>query len=69
MLCFEVTEGKTKSAARIIPVHSMIKPLVLSLREKPYNGFYSTVRQSLTVQTASAQRGIHSVSQGLNARL
>ncbi|CAK7011982.1 MAG: tyrosine-type recombinase/integrase [Citrobacter freundii] len=39
VLCFEVTEGKTKSAARIIPVHSMIKPLVLSLREKPYNGF------------------------------
>ncbi|MCT4708908.1 site-specific integrase [Enterobacteriaceae bacterium H11S18] len=39
VLCFEVTEGKTKSAARIIPVHSMIKALVLSLREKPYNGF------------------------------
>ncbi|HFR4131388.1 site-specific integrase [Raoultella ornithinolytica] len=39
VLCFEVTEGKTKSAARIIPVHSMIKPLVLSLREKPHNGF------------------------------
>lgn len=39
VLCFEVTEGKTKSAARIIPVHSMIKPLVLSLREEPHNGF------------------------------
>ena len=39
VLCFEVTEGKTKSAARIIPVHSLINPLVLSLREKPYNGF------------------------------
>ncbi|HBW7449840.1 TPA: site-specific integrase [Klebsiella pneumoniae] len=39
VLCFEVTEGKTKSAARIIPVHSLITPLVLSLREKPYNGF------------------------------
>ncbi|HBV3477191.1 TPA: site-specific integrase [Klebsiella pneumoniae] len=39
VLCFEVTEGKTKSAARIIPVHSLITPLVLSLREKPHNGF------------------------------
>lgn len=39
VLCFEVTEGKTKSAARIIPVHSLITPLVLSLREKPYNSF------------------------------
>ncbi|MGC0039160.1 site-specific integrase [Enterobacter hormaechei] len=39
VLCFEVTEGKTKSAARIIPVHSLITPLVLSLRETPYNGF------------------------------
>ncbi|MEH2773433.1 tyrosine-type recombinase/integrase, partial [Klebsiella pneumoniae] len=28
-----------RSAARIIPVHSLITPLVLSLREKPYNGF------------------------------
>ncbi|HBR1905809.1 TPA: site-specific integrase [Klebsiella pneumoniae] len=39
VLCFEVTEGKTRSAARIIPVHSLITPLVLSLREKPYNSF------------------------------
>ncbi|KKY63251.1 tyrosine-type recombinase/integrase, partial [Klebsiella aerogenes] len=39
VLCFEVTEGKSKSAARIIPCHSLITPLVLSLREKPYNGF------------------------------
>ncbi|WP_117244560.1 site-specific integrase [Klebsiella pneumoniae] len=39
VLCFEVTEGKTRSAARIIPVHSLITPLVLSLREKPHNGF------------------------------
>lgn len=39
VLCFEVTEGKSKSAARIIPVHSLITPLVLSLREKPHNGF------------------------------
>ncbi|HHC4017907.1 TPA: tyrosine-type recombinase/integrase [Klebsiella pneumoniae] len=39
VLCFEVTEGKSKAAARIIPVHSLITPLVLSLREKPHNGF------------------------------
>ncbi|VFS67775.1 Phage integrase family [Raoultella planticola] len=39
VLCFEVTEGKTRSASRVIPCHSLITPLVLSLREKPYNGF------------------------------
>ncbi|KJP43140.1 integrase [Klebsiella aerogenes] len=39
VLCFEVTEGKTRSAARIIPVHSLIAPLVMLLREKPHNGF------------------------------
>lgn len=39
VLCFEITEGKTKSAARIIPVHSRIIDLVESLLQKPYNGF------------------------------
>ncbi|MFB3994047.1 site-specific integrase [Klebsiella pneumoniae] len=39
VLCLEVTEGKTKSAARIIPVHSRIIDLVESLLQKPYNGF------------------------------
>lgn len=39
VLCFEVTEGKTKSAARIIPVHSRIIDLVESLLQKPHNGF------------------------------
>lgn len=39
VLCFEVTEGKTKSAARIIPVHSRIIDLVESLVQKPHNGF------------------------------
>lgn len=39
VLCFEVTEGKTKSAARIIPVHSRILDLVESLLQKPHNGF------------------------------
>ncbi|WP_171996218.1 site-specific integrase [Klebsiella pneumoniae] len=39
ILCFEVTEGKTKSAARIIPVHSRIIDLLESLIQKPHNGF------------------------------
>lgn len=39
VLCFEITQGKTKAAARLVPVHSLITPLVLSLREKPHNGF------------------------------
>ncbi|HIE9147317.1 site-specific integrase [Klebsiella variicola] len=39
VLCFEVTEGKTKSAERIIPVHSRIIDLVESLLQKPHNGF------------------------------
>lgn len=39
VLCFEVKEGKTKSAARIVPVHSQIKDLVKSLLQKPYDGF------------------------------
>lgn len=39
VLCFTVTEGKTKSAARIIPVHSLLTPLVMALRDKPHNGF------------------------------
>ncbi|HBV7915667.1 site-specific integrase [Klebsiella variicola] len=39
VLCFEVMEGKTKSAARIIPVHSCIIDLVESLLQKPHNGF------------------------------
>lgn len=39
ILCFEVTEGKTKSAARIIPVHSRIIDLLESLVQKPHNGF------------------------------
>ncbi|MGR7043186.1 site-specific integrase [Klebsiella aerogenes] len=39
ILCFEVTEGKTKSAARIIPVHNLIIDLVEALLQKPHNGF------------------------------
>lgn len=39
VLCFEVIEGKTRSAARIIPVHRLIVPLLLKLRDNPHNGF------------------------------
>ncbi|HBM0951828.1 site-specific integrase [Enterobacter kobei] len=39
VLCFEITEGKTKSAARIIPVHSKLIPLVKSLLKATHNGF------------------------------
>lgn len=39
VLCFEVTEGKTKSASRIIPVHSMIMDMLKELVQKPHNGF------------------------------
>jgi integrase len=39
VLCFEVTEGKTKSASRIIPVHSRIIDMVKGLVQKPHNGF------------------------------
>ncbi|HHL8714721.1 TPA: site-specific integrase [Escherichia coli] len=39
VLCFEVTEGKTKSAARIVPVHSKLIPLVRSLLKTTHNGF------------------------------
>ncbi|WP_267412512.1 site-specific integrase [Pantoea sp. GM_Pan_4] len=39
VLCFEIKEGKTKSAARIVPVHSQLKGLVIRLQQKPYDGF------------------------------
>ncbi|EPC9528431.1 site-specific integrase [Escherichia coli] len=39
ILCFEITEGKTKSAARIVPVHSKLIPLVKSLLKNTHNGF------------------------------
>ncbi|KAE9747091.1 site-specific integrase [Escherichia coli] len=39
VLCFEITEGKTKSAARIVPVHSKLIPLVKSLLKTTHNGF------------------------------
>lgn len=39
VLCFEIKEGKTKSAARIVPVHSRIEDLVITLQQKPYDGF------------------------------
>ncbi|MXP59555.1 site-specific integrase [Pantoea sp. Taur] len=39
VLCFEVMVGKTKSAARIIPVHSNLIELVTKLLQRPYEGF------------------------------
>ncbi|HAM8834595.1 TPA: site-specific integrase [Escherichia coli] len=39
VLCFEITEGKTKSAARIVPAHSKLIPLVKSLLKTTHNGF------------------------------
>lgn len=39
VLCFEITEGKTKSAARIVPVHSKLIPLVKSLLKTTHSGF------------------------------
>lgn len=39
ILCFEITEGKTKSAARIVPVHSKLIPLVKSLLKTTHSGF------------------------------
>lgn len=39
VLCFEITEGKTKSAARIVPVHSKLILLVKSLLKTTHSGF------------------------------
>ncbi|WP_420251407.1 site-specific integrase [Enterobacter asburiae] len=39
VLCFEITEGKTKSAARIVPVHSKLIPLVKSLLKTTHSSF------------------------------
>ena len=39
VLCFEITEGKTKSAARIVPVHSKLILLVKSLLKTAHSGF------------------------------
>lgn len=39
VLCFEITGGKTKSAARIVPVHRKLIPLVKSLLKTTHSGF------------------------------
>ncbi len=39
VLCFEVLEGKTRNAARLVPIHSAIKTMVLERCHKPHNGF------------------------------
>ncbi|HDZ9040664.1 site-specific integrase [Klebsiella pneumoniae] len=37
--CFQVLEGKTANAARIIPLHSSLISMVSERCQKPYNGF------------------------------
>lgn len=37
--CFEVTEGKTRNAARLVPIHSRLTTLVKSLIQNNHNGF------------------------------
>lgn len=37
--CFEVTEGKTRNAARLVPIHSRLTTLVKDLVQKNHNGF------------------------------
>lgn len=39
VICFEIVEGKTKSASRLVPVHSQVVTLVESLLQTPSNGF------------------------------
>lgn len=39
VLCFEILEGKTKSAKRLVPVHSALKTHVKSLLLTPSNSF------------------------------
>ncbi|WP_143338892.1 phage integrase SAM-like domain-containing protein, partial [Cronobacter sakazakii] len=39
VLCFDVLEGKTANASRLIPCHSAIKTMVLERCQKPHNGF------------------------------
>lgn len=69
VLCFEITEGKTKSAARIVPVHSKIIPLVKSLLKTTHSGFCSITRQLQTGPMGNAQRGIRSSSHGQSVKL
>lgn len=37
--CFEVTEGKTRNAARLVPIHSRLTTLVKDLVQNNHNGF------------------------------
>jgi integrase len=39
VLCYEIFQGKTNAAARIIPVHSKLNELVSTLLKRPYDGF------------------------------
>lgn len=37
--CFEVTEGKTRNAARLVPIHSKLQTLVKQLIQNNHSGF------------------------------
>lgn len=37
--CFEVTEGKTRNAARLVPIHSTLQTLVKRLIQNNHSGF------------------------------
>ncbi|MEN4392296.1 site-specific integrase [Enterobacter cloacae] len=37
--CFDVTEGKTRNAARLVPIHSRLTKLVKKLIQNNHNGF------------------------------
>ncbi|EIW9589179.1 integrase [Klebsiella pneumoniae] len=37
--CFEVTEGKTRNAARLVPIHSKLRTLVKQLIQNNHSGF------------------------------
>ena len=37
--CFEVTEGKTRNAARLVPIHSKLRTLVKHLIQNNHSGF------------------------------
>lgn len=37
--CFDVTEGKTRNAARLVPIHSRLTKLIKNLIQNNHNGF------------------------------
>lgn len=58
VMCFQVQEGKTSNAARIIPIHSHVLPMVLERRNTPHNGFLF-YRASITKRADQKRSGWH----------